>query len=206
MTATKIIDVAVAVLLREDGAFLLAQRPAGKVYEGYWEFPGGKVEARETPLQALGRELHEELGIADIAAHPWLTRVFAYPHATVRLHFFRVFAWHGEPHGREDQQLSWQLLPQLSVAPLLPANAPILRALELPCLYAISNAAELGCEEFMRRLECALQDGLRLLQVREKNLPGEALARFAAQVGQLAHRYGAKVLVNGDAELARCSG
>ena len=206
MTATKIIDVAAAVLLREDGAFLLAQRPPGKVYEGYWEFPGGKIEAGETPLHALCRELNEELGIADIVAYPWLTRIFAYRHATVRLYFFRVFEWRGEPHGREDQLLSWQCLPQLSVAPVLPANAPILRALELPSLYAISNAAELGREEFMRRLERALQKGLRLLQVREKNLSGDALVQFATQVVQLAHRYDARVLVNGDADLALRSG
>ncbi|MDP4028727.1 MAG: Nudix family hydrolase [Gallionella sp.] len=209
MTSAKIIEVAAAVLLRENGAFLLAQRPPGKVYEGYWEFPGGKIEAGETPLDALCRELHEELGITGITAHPWLARVFTYPHATVRLHFFRVFAWQGEPHGHEGQQLSWQRLPLLSVAPglsvapLLPANTPILRALELPDWYAISNAAELGCEGFMLRLERALQNGLRLLQVREKNLSGEALAHFAAQAVQLAHRYDAKVLLNGDAELAR---
>jgi len=203
MTPPKIIDVAAAVLLREDGAFLLAQRPPGKVYEGYWEFPGGKIEAGETPLHALCRELYEELGITGITAHPWLERVFTYPHAVVRLHFFRVFAWQGEPHGHEGQQLSWQRLPLLSVAPLLPANAPILRALELPGLYAISNAAELGREEFMRRLERTLQNGLRLLQVREKNLSEETMAQFADQVVRLAHRYDTKVLINSDAELAR---
>lgn len=206
MTSPKIIDVAAAVLLREDGAFLLAQRPPGKVYEGYWEFPGGKIEAGETPLCALCRELHEELGITEVAAHPWLERVFTYPHAVVRLHFFRAFFWKGEPHGIEGQQLSWQHLPLLSVAPLLPANAPVLHALELPDLYAISNAAELGSEEFMRRLERALQNGLRLLQVREKNLSGEALARLALRAVQLAHRYEAKVLVNGDVDLAQFVG
>lgn len=206
MIPPKIIDVAAAVLLRKDGAFLLAQRPPGKAYEGYWEFPGGKIEMGETPLHALCRELHEELGITAVTAHPWLERVFAYPHAVVRLHFFRVFDWQGEPHGHEGQQLSWQRSPLISVAPLLPANAPVLRALELPSLYAISNAAELGCEEFIQRLERALQNGLRLLQVREKNLSGEALARLAAQAVQLAHCYGARVLVNGDAGLAKRTG
>jgi 8-oxo-dGTP diphosphatase len=129
--------------------------------------------------------------------------VFTYPHATVRLHFFRVFEWQGEMHGREGQQLSWQQLPQLTVAPLLPANAPILRSLQLPPLYAISNAAELGCEEFLLRLECALQNGLRLLQVREKQLSTNELTSFTEQVVQLAHSYSARVLVNGDQELAR---
>jgi 8-oxo-dGTP diphosphatase len=87
-----IVDVAAAVILRPDGAFLLACRPPGKVYAGYWEFPGGKVEPGEGLADALARELHEELGIDVVSATPWITRVFSYPHATVRLHFFRVFA------------------------------------------------------------------------------------------------------------------
>ncbi len=206
MTSPKIIEVAAAVLLRTDGSFLLAQRPIGKAYAGYWEFPGGKIEAGESAHQALCRELQEELGINATQAYPWLTRVFSYPHATVRLHFFRVFAWIGEPQGLENQQLSWQHLPQLSATPILPANAPILRALSLPSLYAISNAAELGNEEFLRRLEKALQHGLRLLQVREAHLSNDDMLRFTRQVVDLAHRYGARVMVNNDAELARQTG
>ncbi len=202
MTTQKIIEVAAAVMQRPNGAFLLAQRPAGKAYEGYWEFPGGKIEPGESPYQALCRELDEELGIAVTTAYPWLLREFTYPHATVRLHFFRVVAWQGEPHGREAQQLSWQRLSDLSAAPILPANAPILRALSLPHVYAISNAAALGRDEFMVRLERALQNGLQLLQVREKKLSANYLFELAQQVVQLAHRYDAKVLVNGDAELA----
>lgn len=205
MTSPKIIAVAAAVLIRADGSFLLAQRPTGKVYAGYWEFPGGKIEANETAHQALCRELHEELGITVTRAHPWLTRVFTYPHATVRLHFFRVFEWLGEPRGLENQQLQWQQLTQLSVAPILPANTPILRALSLPPLYAISNAAELGEAEFLLRLECALQNGLRLLQVREAHLSASAMLDFTKKIVQLAHRHDAKVMVNGDEALAKNS-
>src|SRR5438105_970891 len=94
----KIVDVGAAVITRPDGSFLLAERPVGKVYAGYWEFPGGKIEFGETPLQGLARELNEELGIDIDDASPWLTQMFVYPHATVRLHFFRVTAWRGEPH------------------------------------------------------------------------------------------------------------
>jgi 8-oxo-dGTP diphosphatase len=202
MNPKKIIEVAAAVLVHADGTVLLAQRPVGKAYEGYWEFPGGKIEPGESPHQALCRELHEELGIEVVTAHPWLTREFTYPHATVRLHFFRVFAWQGDPHGCERQMLSWQLLPHLSVTPILPANEMILRALSLPNVYAISNVATLGCDEFMRRLELALQNGLRMLQVREKKLIGNALVEFSSQVVRLAHRYEAKVLINNDEELA----
>ena len=208
-----IVDVAAAVIFHVDGSFLLAQRPAGKIYEGYWEFPGGKIEANETPLHALHRELGEELGITPVTAYPWLARIFTYPHATVRLHFFRVTEWQGELHGHEGQQFAWQppalslkAKQQISVSPVLPANAPILRALELPYLYAISNAAELGVEEFIRRLERALQNGLRLLQVREKDLPRDEIRALSLRVLELAHTHGARVLISGDAELARETG
>lgn len=200
---TKIVEVAAAVLQRPDGSFLLAQRPAGKIWAGYWEFPGGKVEAGESARDALVRELSEELGIAVVTAYPWITRVFTYPHATVRLSFFRVTAWSGEMHPHEGQQFSWQHATEVAVYPLLPANAPVLRALELPALYAISNAAELGVEEFMRRLDVALNKGLKLVQLREKNLSRDALRELARQVVALAHEHGARVLLNGDAALAQ---
>ena len=197
------VEVAVAVLQRPDGTFLMAQRPEGKAYAGYWEFPGGKVESGESPYHALVRELHEELGIDVETAYPWLTRVFTYPHATVRLNFFRVTSWKGEPHGRENQLLSWQRLPELTVSPILPANTPIMRALQLPHLYAISNAAELGTEVFLQRLQLALNNGLRLLQIREKDLPRPALRELSLRAVELAHAAGARVLINGDVELAQ---
>jgi 8-oxo-dGTP diphosphatase len=200
------IEVAAAVILRDDGRFLLAQRPAGKVYAGYWEFPGGKIEPGETANRALGRELHEELGIDVERAYPWITRDYDYPHAAVRLRFFRVTRWSGELHGRENQRFTWQSTRNLTVAPLLPANAPVLRALDLPAVYGISNAAGLGADEFLRRLEHALQTGLRLLQIREKHsTPGQCLA-LATQVVGLAHAHGARVLVNGSVEIAREAG
>ncbi len=200
-----VLEVAAAVIQRPDGRFLLAERPEGKPWAGWWEFPGGKIEAGETPAHALARELHEELGIAVDTAHPWLTRVYAYPHATVRLHFFRVTAWRGEPHGRENQRFDWQIPGKVEVSPLLPANGPILKSLELPPLYGITNLAEMGEEASLTALDRALDDGLRLIQVREKSLPPDGLARFAAQVVERARPFGAKVLVNGDAEAAKAA-
>jgi len=229
---TKIVEVAAAVLQREDNSFLLAQRPPDKIWAGYWEFPGGKIEPGETPYHALVRELREELGIAVTTAYPWLTRVFAYPHATVRLNFFRVTAWSGELHPHEGQQFAWQrlqpmnpmpkgVLPyaptdawivgaygntpdhHISVSPLLPANAPILRALELPALYAISNVAELGEQESMQRLDAALKNGLRLVQLREKNYSREALRELALKMLPLLRRHDARLIINADIELAR---
>ena len=200
------IEVAAAVLQRPDGAFLLAQRPAGKVYAGYWEFPGGKIERGEAPAAALRRELSEELGIEVARAWPWLTRDYDYAHAAVRLRFFRVVEWFGELHGRENQRFAWQFPGAISVDPLLPANAPILRALKLPSVYGITHAAEVGEREFLARLERALAAGLKLVQVREKEMTPDALARFAATVVKLAHAAGARVLVNADAELASRAG
>jgi 8-oxo-dGTP diphosphatase len=152
------------------------------------------------------RELHEELGITVEQAYPWLTRDYDYAHAAVRLRFFRVARWSGTLHGRENQRFSWQSLDAISVDPLLPANAPILRALRLPAAYAISNAAELGEREFLARLERALAGGLKLLQVREKAMTGGDLLRFSTSVVRLAHACGARVLVNADIELAQKSG
>ena len=120
-----VVDVAVGVLIRADGDFLLTSRPSGKVYEGYWEFPGGKLEAGETVEQALRRELHEEIGITIDAAHPWKVELVDYPHALVRLNFCKVFGWQGELHMREGQQYAWQRLP-VEVQPLLPGTLPVL--------------------------------------------------------------------------------
>lgn len=198
-----IVEVAAAVLQRPDGSFLLAQRPPGKIWAGYWEFPGGKIEPGETPSHALVRELHEELGIEVGTAYPWITRVFTYPHATVRLNFFRVTEWRGELHPHEGQQFAWQRTTEVAVNPVLPANAPVLRALELPPLYAISNAAELGVGPFLSKLEASLDAGLRLLQLREKNLSREELRDLARRVVALAHERGAKVLINSDIALAQ---
>jgi 8-oxo-dGTP diphosphatase len=197
------LDVAVAVLLRSDGAALLARRPESKVYSGYWEFPGGKVEPGEPVTDALRREIREELGIEIGRAHPWITRVFVYPHATVRLHFHRIYAWRGEPRALEHQAIAWQRPEAVELAPMLPANGPVLRALSLPAEYAITRAGELGEELFFLRLEARLRGGLRLVQVREKELARAALKAFAQRVLALARARGAKVLVNSDVELAR---
>lgn len=200
---SNILNVSVAILQQSDGSILMAQRPQGKPYAGYWEFPGGKVETGETPHHAMARELNEELGIEVKIAYPWLTRIFTYPHATVCLNFFRITSWQGEPHGKEGQLLSWQRLPELAVSPILPANDPILRALHLPHLYAISNASELGTEEFIKRLQQALANGLRLLQIREKGWAREDLRELALCSIKLAHAAGARVLLNEDIELAQ---
>jgi 8-oxo-dGTP diphosphatase len=197
------VDVAAAVLIRADGTTLLAQRPDGKAYAGYWEFPGGKIEPGEPVAEALTREIREELGVEIERAHPWITRVFAYPHATVRLHFHRVSAWRGEPRALEHRALAWQLPEAITVAPLLPANGPVLRGLLLPAEYAITRAGEMGVAPFLERLEARLRGGLKLVQVREKTLDREVLKELAQHVVALARAHGAKVMINADVSLAR---
>jgi len=207
-TKCKVTHAAVGVIQREDGWVLLAERPVGKPWAGYWEFPGGKVEEGETPQQALKRELQEELGIEVISLHPWLTRSFDYaakydaegqldsPAKTVKLHFFIVAKWHGEPRGLESQRLVWQSPESIEVSPMLPANAPIFAALRLPSSYAITNLSELGEDLFFESLRMSLDNGLKMLQLREKQLSTQAFLIFAERVIKLAALYGAKVLVN----------
>ncbi len=203
MSHLPVIEVAVAVITRSDGSFLLARRPEGKPYAGYWEFPGGKVEPGESSLHALNRELMEELGIHIELAYPWITRVFTYAHATVRLYFYKLVKWHGELHAYENQELFWQSAGAVGVAPMLPANVPVLRALNLPPVYIITNAAELGVQVSLMQIESSFQQGSRLVQVREQVMIKDELRAFAHQVVELAHRHGAQVLVNDDVELSR---
>lgn len=196
----KVIEVAAAVLLRSDGSFLLARRPAGKVYAGYWEFPGGKLEAGEPVADALARELQEELGIDVERSDPWITRVFTYPHGTVRLHFRRVRGWRGEPHPREEQAIAWQRPDAPMLAPMLPANAPVLASLRLPAEYAITDAARYGVGRMLELLEKRMAAGLRLLQVREPALEAAARDEFTKAVLALARLHSCKVLVKAPRE------
>lgn len=121
-------QVAVAIIERTvDGRHqvLFAQRPPGKAYSGYWEFPGGKIEAGETVIDALIREIDEELGVHINSATLWRSERFSYEHAHVQLNFCRTTDWSGEPHGREGQAFSWQSPDAIHVSPLLPAlHAP----------------------------------------------------------------------------------
>ena len=208
---TRIVEVAAAILLRQGEAgteYLLAQRPEGKVYAGYWEFPGGKVEPGETVRAALVREIQEELGVTIDRAWPWLCCEYSYPHANVRLKFFRATSWHGTIKPIEHSGFVWvRIGDQAPVEPVLPANGPILRALTLPSTYAISNAAENGIEAELERLQSALDKGMRLIQIRDKTLPASERLRFSQAVMANAAAYpDALVLVNDDAQLANAIG
>lgn len=208
---TKIIEVAAAILLRksENGTeYLLAQRPEGKVYAGYWEFPGGKVEPGETLREALVREIQEELGVTIDRAFPWLSCQFTYPHATVRLKFFHVTSWHGEVAPIEHSGFVWVRIGDAApVSPVLPANGPILRALELPSIYALTNATENGTDNELARFATALDRGLKLVQIRDKTLPTDQRLLFSREVLALVRKHdGCCVLVSDDENLAHAVG
>jgi 8-oxo-dGTP diphosphatase len=193
----KITEVAAAVIERP-GEFLLAQRPAGKPYPGYWEFPGGKIEPGEDTRAALVRELREELGIEVREATPWITRVYEYTHATVRLHFWRVTGWDGEPQPLEDQDIRWQRVAAPDVAPMLPANAPVLAALALPAVMIVSDATAMGVDPWIERLAARVVGEQVLVQVREKSMPHQRVQHLVSRVLAHAEPFGSRVVVNSD--------
>ena len=206
---SKVQNVVVGILTRSDGSFLMASRPAGKGWAGWWEFPGGKIEVNETPIQALTRELQEELGITPTQMQVWIRRYYNYPAThdcpakSVVLHFYFVTKWQGVLTALEGQQLSWQNTANITVSPVLPANVPIMQALALPFIYAMSNMAEMGEQAFLFALESQLKKGLQLIQIREKQLPKAELKRFAKKVIDITKLFGAKVLINANIDLAR---
>jgi 8-oxo-dGTP diphosphatase len=131
-----VVEVAVGVLMNDAGAVLLGQRPVGKPYAGYWEFPGGKIESGETLFTALSRELQEEIDVRIEDAEEFMVLEHDYPHAYVRLHICLVRSWQGQPRGLESQALGWlniKNIDQLGIAgfdPVLPATLPILEKLK----------------------------------------------------------------------------
>ncbi|GAB4171083.1 MAG: Nudix family hydrolase [Rhodocyclaceae bacterium] len=206
MSTREFTEVAAAVILRADGGFLLGRRAAGTFYPGYWEFPGGKCEPGEPAACALARELEEELGIRVRHCEPWIVRTHAYPHANVRLHFFRVRAWSGEIAPRVHAALAWQRAGAVTVAPVLPANAPVLRALSLPDFYAITHAGEIGIPSQLAALDAAIAAGVRMVQLREPLLSGGARRAFAVALVEKCHAHGVRVLVNSGAPIGADSG
>ena len=202
----RITPVAAAVIIRSDGRVLLAQRPSGKAFAGYWEFPGGKLEPGENPRDALTRELAEELGLTVRRAAPWLVQRFVYPHAHVELHFFRVYEWDGEPVGHDGQAFAWQMPGAFDVAPLLPANTLVLRALRLPAVCGITMAGDVGETEFIARARSAVERGLKLIQLREKDWPLPRQRTLCEALVGISRPFGTRILLNGSAENARAWG
>jgi 8-oxo-dGTP diphosphatase len=197
-----IVRAAAAVIQRQDGFLLMAQRPPGRGWSGWWEFPGGKIEENESPFEALQRELKEEINISANDATLWFERSYIYPDKKVYIYFFKVTDWTGEITSCENQLLDWQNPSYPSVAPILPTNLFVLKSILLPPVYAITNIAEMGETLFFERLKNKLEEGLKMIQVREKNLPYQDVKRIAQKILDLAKPYQAKVLVNENEKLA----
>ena len=207
---SKIVEVAAAVFLRQGAngtEYLLAQRPVDKVYAGYWEFPGGKVEPGETLREALIREIEEELGATVEQAWPWLSRQFTYPHATVRLKFFQVESWRGELRPLEHSGIVWvRLGDDPPVEPVLPANGPILRALALPRHCCILDATAPLADQ-LSRTPLPQNEQRRLVRVsRLSAAPAAQTAQLDALRDFIARNADVEMLVDDDLAAARAIG
>jgi 8-oxo-dGTP diphosphatase len=200
-----VVHVVAAIVTDAQGRILITRRPDGAHQGGKWEFPGGKVVAGEGALDALKRELHEELGIEIQSAHPFLRLNHIYPERSITLDSWRVTAYRGEPLGREGQPLRWMAAEQLFVADFPAADRPILRRLQLPALYLISDFQRYGRDVFITKLKRAMQAGARLFQLREPGMAEQDYDRLARDVLALCRRRGAKLLLNATPDRAlRC--
>jgi len=206
--ARELVQVVAGVLRDTRGRVLLAQRPDGKYLAGSWEFPGGKRERDETGLEALRRELAEELGISVRSARPWLALTHEYPEIDVRLQLYQVEDWRGEPKGREGQSLDWVTLSEMNERPMPAADRPIVRALGLDDRYAITPDSESpgGLQALMDWTRGNLKRGIRLFQLSARSLDEKALASLARHFGTLMKEGGARWLLNGPPELAAAIG
>ena len=198
------IHVAVGVLRRSDGKVFAAERLPGRHLAGQWEFPGGKLEPGESARAALGRELREEVGVEVLDARPLIRFPCEYPDRRVRLEVFEVSAWRGRPHGREGQAIDWVAPGDLRRLDLVAGAVPIVAAIELASLYLITPEPKEA--EFEATLRARIEAGVRLVQLRAKSLPPDALGRIARGAVALAEENGARVFLNGDPEAARAAG
>ena len=195
------IEASVGIIFNESFQLLMAERPQSKTWSGWWEFPGGKIESGENPLEALKRELKEEIGISVIDAEKWIVRKYAYEDYEVILHFYKVTQWSGNIEAKEEQKISWVLPENNIVSPILPANDLIFKAISLPDIYAITNAYEYS-GNFLNKVEQQLNNGLGLIQIREKEISKNAFIELTKEIIQMAGNFDAKVMINSDINLA----
>ena len=202
----QVLHVAVAAIVNNQGQVLVSLRPDHVHQGGLWEFPGGKLESGESVQDALQREIHEELGISVEQQRPLIRIPHHYPDRSVLLDVWKVDAFHGEPHGKEGQPIEWVAIDSLADENFPAANRPIIRALQLPAKYLITPEPTLPADGFEEHLQACLDKGIRLVQLRAKALDRENYCALARRVIELCHAYGAKILLNSDADLVQTLG
>lgn len=190
----KSIRVAVGVIKNALGQVLISLRDEAMHQGGLWEFPGGKIEAGETPEQALFRELKEELDINVNAAMPLITIKHQYPDLAVQLKVFLIESFAGVLKSCLGQPIQWVAPAELARYPFPAANLPIIAATQLPCCYAILDAADE--RTLFLNLQKILAKGVTLIQARLKNMPEEAVQSFVSLAYPLCRRQGALLLLN----------
>ncbi|MCC7122757.1 MAG: Nudix family hydrolase [Gammaproteobacteria bacterium] len=196
------LQVVAAVIRRDDGRILISRRPAHVDQGDLWEFPGGKRDADEAPVQALVRELHEELGIDVLRAIPLLRVPHDYATRRVLLDVFVVDRWHGDAHGREGQAIRWVTPGTLATLPFPAANLPIAIAARLPRACVVTPEPTGDTEAFIAALEACLARGARLVQLRAPALPPHAYRTLAVAALACCRARDAQLLLNADPALA----
>ena len=198
-----VIAVAAGCLVNSSGEVLIAQRPAGKIAAGQWEFPGGKIERGESAREALVRELHEELGVDVREARPLICITHDYSDRTVRLDTWCVSAFDGEPHGRENQAFAWVLPENLHEYPLLAADKPIVTALRLPQDYVFTPPAMPDVDVLQG--VASLPRGA-LLRLRQPALSESAYASLASALAVRCRELGLGLMLDRDPSQAAVVG
>jgi len=198
--SSSVVHVAVGVVRNPQGNILIAKRPAHAHQGDLWEFPGGKVERRESLQQALQRELHEELGIDVTHARPLIRITHSYPDKKVLLDVWLIEGFGGEPHGKENQPIAWLSPSELWERSFPAANQPIIQAVNLPEYYLITGTFS-DEADFLHKLHLALEKGIRLVQLRVKGMDDSAFIRLAKTACEACHAHQARVLLNAAPEI-----
>ncbi|MGM0541101.1 MAG: Nudix family hydrolase [Pseudomonadota bacterium] len=192
-------EVAIGVLKRANTVCLSLRQPS-QTFAALWEFPGGKIEAEESIEDALKREFLEELAVETSDWEPLITIPWTYSSVAVRLNVYITKTFEGEPHGNEGQKVAWIPIPELTALSFPEANRGIITALQLTDKYLISGSFE-NESDALQRLDRALNNGIRLCQLRAKKISQKDFVPLAASAIKLAHDYQAKVLLNGRPQL-----
>jgi 8-oxo-dGTP diphosphatase len=197
------IHVAAGVIHDTRGRILLARRTEGRDLAGAWEFPGGKVENTETVVEALQRELHEELGIHVESVEPLIKVPQHYAHKSIVLDVYQVNAYTGKPRGCEKQALAWAPLEKLQAYPMPAADRPVVAALTQPALMAITPEFSGDRKQFLARIEQQLNSGVGIIQLRSHFATTREFRLLAADVRTLCLQYHARCFINQHIDLAR---